>query len=434
MLASPAPFVYGGSFADYVKEKRKFTRFASLARFSEILESSSSDASTCDSEEQSENDIETLYAQARAQDIGTVSTFDMPQYTMKVVNLVDIVSFIKQQRGEDIDDKEEEEECECEEDEGEEGCVSEEEGLELKYADMLCKGELEVPKPIVYSGTFQEYKQGAARFTRFRTMQAFSTNLAADGETTRAPEEVAPKALALPLDASLTMPSLFDATIEADANMEDKQRVILDVCFSPSQLIALARPPGCTSESSMYVAFSDTAVKNATAATMLGAKAAMSMAMAELDNGADLNDEESSSDEEEETKETERFGFAAPSPSPVKSPYRFNFAASQLEGIGSSKMGMALSFQDDGSNWLVDDSASGTSHALLYKNRRVGHSSASSWGGGGVHLEPIAHGKVSLDQAVKVSMPRIPGRRLSGSFDNVGKSHGVSYGATAPIF
>jgi len=432
MFSSPAPFVYGGSFSDYVKEKRKFTRFASLARFSEILGSSSSDISTCDSEEQPENDIKTLYTEARAQDVGTVSTFNMPEYTMKVVNLVDIVRFIQQQRGEDVDDREEDEACACEEDEGEGECASKEEGFEPRNSEVLRKDELEVPKPIVYSGTFEEYKQGAKKFTRFKTMQALSTNLNGDGQAQGASEEAAPKALSLPVDASLTMPNILDATVEVDSAMEDKQRVILDLCSNPCQLVALARPPGCESDSSMYVTFSDAAVKTTTASTMVGAKAAMHMAMAALDDGADLSDEESSSDEEEE--ETEHCGFATASPSPVKSPYRFNFAVGQLEGIGSSKMGVAFKFQDDGSNWLIDDSASQASHALLYKNRRVGHSSASSWGGGGMHLEPIAHGKVALDQAVKVSMPTLPGRHLSAPFDNVGESHGMSYGAMGPIF
>jgi len=267
MLSTPAPFVYGGCFSDYVKEKRKFSRFSTLARFSAAATSSCSEGSTRDESEAEECEIQRLFAEARLQDIGTVSSIELPDFISKVVNLADIVQYIREQRGELLE--EDDEDWGCEED------LEEEEGLAEPFgSSFITKGELEVAKPVVYEGSFADYKKDGAKFTRFRTLRAFCTEIDDHCAMAEAPAE-APMVMSLPADASLSMPSLFDSTIEVDDSVKEGQFVMLSKCSSPCYAVALATPPSMSGGMSMYVGLSDSSVQTACSSSMGGGSAAV---------------------------------------------------------------------------------------------------------------------------------------------------------------
>jgi len=407
-LQIPALFVYGGTFADYVNEKRKFSRFSTLASLSEATASCTSEESTCDEDEQGlrERELKHLYREARGQDVGTVRTIEMPEFTTKIVNLVDVARFIQQARGdwasseEELELEEEEEQCEEEEAYDEE----DEHGIDNQSpSDVFSKDKLEAVKPIVYAGTFEDYKKDSRKFTRFRTMQACSSALHDTNSTDMScsGNVASQEQRALPIDAACSVSSTFDCTIEVDSSMNDKRRVIMDSHivnpFSPCQLIALATPPSSTADVSMYLTLSNVSLKTSRSLTMAGAKAAVKRAVADLDKVT--------SHQEEQLKSVPTREAFEPRVTCQQSAYRFKFAAHQLEAIESKNAGAAFIFKDDGSNWLVDHAPPGSSY--LHQRRR-GHSSASAWGGGSATLEPIAHGKVSLTQDVSFTLPKLP--------------------------
>lgn len=406
-LPIPALFVYGGTFADYVKEKRKFSRFSTLASFSGATTDCSSERSTCDEDEQGqqESELRRLYRDARKQDIGTVRTIEMPEFTTKVVNLVDVVRFIQMARGDwvsDEDGAEEEEEQQCEEDDAYD---EEEENVIDKQclSNMFSKVELDVSKPIVYAGTFEDYKKDSRKFERFRTIQACSSALCDTSSTVMscARQVDAEEKQASAIDAACSMSSTFEYATEVDSSMNDKEPLIFDSHisdpFTACQLVALATPPSLAAEMSMYMALSNVSLKTLSSSTMAGAKAAMKRVVADLDKVTSDQEEQSESLQAQVPFEQE---IAC-----RQNAYRFKFAAHQLEAIESKNPGAALLFKDDGSNWLVDHALPGSSYA---HQRRRGHSSASSWGGGSTTLEPIAHGKVSLAHDVSFTLPKLP--------------------------
>lgn len=390
-LASPAPFVYGGTFSDYVKERRKFTRFSTLATFSKVISRTSSEVST---HSEAGDDIQKLYAEARAQDVGTVDAVELPECTMKTVNLVDIARFIQESRGETIGHQEEQDlEEEWENDEEEEEDEQEE-----------------------YSIDVERYEQ--------------QIEILSDDEM---------RALIAKADADLLMPSFMDSTIEVDSTMDDKQCMIVDSCFPdgcvPCQLVALATPPSSTSDPSMYMAFSDATVKTAVASTMAGAKAAAKMAVAELEPELDHTENTLFSHDEVEQVEAKASEFDVAdsvlhsrTSKSTASLHRFKFASYDLEVIAAGKHAFAPSRKDDGSNWVVDNSRLGESYACLPRKRRS-QGSASSWGGGGAFLEPIASGKVSLEKAVSVTLPKLPsGPPSADELRSLGAAESMRFG------
>lgn len=356
VLAKPAPFVYGGSFSDYVKEKKKFTRFSTLARFSHVVASTSEEALVCRTEDQfhPEKTIGQLYAEARAQDIGTIDSIELPECTLKTVNLVDIARYIQQAKGEHTIGDVEEDAWENEEEEWESEVEEEDE-----EKDAMAK-----PSP-------------------------------------------------LPTGVAFSLDSTSDFLIQTDPTMNDKRRMIVDSHLSNGlnsfQLIALASPPNSTSEFSMYMAFSDATAKNAIESTMAGVKAAAKKAVAALDE-ADVSEYSSESECELEGHKVDGM-LDAVDDVPLESHlrkcvHRFNFAADELETIDMKKARASCGFKDDGSSWLVGDSRFGAADPHLQKIRR-NRGSASSWGGGGVLLEPIVPNKASLDRPVNVILPKL---------------------------
>mmetsp|Transcript_136148 Transcript_136148/g.236655 ORF Transcript_136148/g.236655 Transcript_136148/m.236655 type:complete len:402 (-) Transcript_136148:75-1280(-) len=397
VLARPAPFVYGGSFSDYVKEKKKFTRFSTLARFSNIVASTSGEALACNSEEQfhPEQTIQQLYAEAREKDIGTVDTIELPECTMKTVNLVDIARYIQQAQGEHNAHDADEEEEEWENEEEEEWANEEEEELENEEHE--------------------------------------------DVE-----EVVINKVQSPPTDAAPSMDGTSDFLIETDSTMNDKRRMIVDshlpIGCNSLQLIALATPPSSTSEFSMYMAFPDAMVKGALASTMAGAKAAVKKAVAALEDPelSEYSSEGEEEHEEEEEASVPKVADAVPQESNLrKSVHRFNFAADELETIAFKKAHVSYGFKDDGSSWRVDDFHGGALVPNLHKIRR-NQGSASSWGGGGALLEPIVQNKASLDRPVKVTLPKLPVTpRSADRCDHVGDVQNVRlapWSGAGPIF
>lgn len=406
-LSPPALFVYGGTFSDYVKEKRKFSRFSTLACFSEAASSCTSEGSTCNADELVllESEIMQLYGEARAKDIGTVRTIEMPECSTKIVNLVDVARFIQQSRA-DCDCVGEGEDAEADEElpwEGDGACAEEHNPVmeqQQSKSDGFTKDTLEIQKPLVYAGTFEQYKKESSKFIRFRTMQAFSSALC----ETRQPDmsctriNAAEEQPASAINATKTMPSMLDCTIEVDSSMNDKRQVIFDTHimhpFSACQLVALATPPSLVSDVSMYMTLSDVSVRAACSLSVAEAKAAVRKAVADLGAGND------NSDQKEERAHAQvpasKLGLTC-----QQRAYRFKFAADQLEAIGSKTAGGIFTVKDDGSNWVVDH---GSSYA---HQRRRGHSSASAWGGGSTTLEPIAHAKVSLSHNVSFTLPKL---------------------------
>lgn len=434
-LATPAPFVYGGTFSDYVKEKKKFTRFSTLARFSQVVESTFSEVPACKEAEQSQsnqdsgavdcvsttaesacsevlasseeeqpqltNEMQKLYAEARSQDIGTVDTIELPQCTMKVVNLVDIAKYIQQCREGNTDhegeeEEEEEEEWESEEEEDEE--------------------EFDIDQESLKEHVNNEMKA------------------------------VTEKAQSLPSHGDLCMSSSLDCKVEVDScSSKDNHCTILEshlpIGSNPCQLIALATPPNSRPDICMYMALSDAAWNSSIASTNSGADVAAKTAATELDPGVfpeqstlSVHSKMPDADGEKDTAVTN------PSPlecNPRRSVHRFNFVPDEVEAITSGKAGTGFAFKDDGSKWIVDDSRNEASGALLHKKRRS-QGSASSWGGGGAFLEPIAQGKLSLDQSVKIRLPKLPMTPQSAdahtNFGDAERAHFGPLSCAGPIF
>lgn len=164
----------------------------------------------------------------------------------------------------------------------------------------------------------------------------------------------------------------------------------------------------------MYATLSDSMTRNMISSTMAGAKAAVKMAAAALDQMPSAEDTESSDVEESDPVDATRVEVTTKQP--FESAYRFRFEEEDLQQIRhigskgslppampmSRKFGGGLKFKDDGSNWVVDHATSSGSR----KRSLTPKHSGSSWGGGSALLEPICQGKVTCDEPVKVVLPK----------------------------
>lgn len=423
MSLAPAPFVYGGSFSDYVKERHKFRRFSTLTSLARAMHDECEDSG--DDSPVREDEIKNSYVEARGEDIGTVSRIDIPEGSVSIVNLVDVARYISAQlygettpEAEDMLANENEEYGDDEEvDEGEGDDVSDVgPEAEVKSCAMPKQSEanyaqemLEIPKPVVYEGTFQEYKKAATKFTRFRTLASFNQRCSSEALQEAPPLE--------PLEtAPLTGTIIMEGVSPAGS--------------IPCQLLAMAMPPSVQHGDSMYTTLSNAMVERMIASTMSGAKAAVKMAVSRCEREAPLARHSLAI----EAKPCEMISIASTESSqndeviksiPGKSPYRFRFEVDDLQdfksfGIKASvqKGGSGSQFKDDGSNWIVEHSVAGSN----YRHRQPFHNSGSGWGGGGgMLLEPICEGKFACDKHVKVTLPNGPASAES-SWD-IGKTH-----------
>jgi hypothetical protein len=423
-LPAPAPFVFGGSFSDYLKGDSKFRRFSTLASLAKAAKHGD------DGAPEREAEIQDLYAAARREDIGTVDHIETPEGAVNIVNLVDIARFIERSTmpgtclgDEDMevadeDDVSDEEDVSGDEEMDVEEVESVKECALIHSADAFLAKEVTAAKsiprvepPIVYSGTFQEYKNDESKFHRFTTLARFKNAACVnqvEGST-----------------------SLCDETIqrdEMDQVVADWPRRTIIECpvrsgYVPFQLLALAAPPGMQDAGSVFATMSDAFVQEKIGSTMAGAKATAKIAAA---LGTTMPPRMRSACASAcDIKELSVISDAPKAPfteSLAVSPYRFRFGDYDLNDFGtrgfmpaveplSQKINIARKAKDDGSTWIVGHSFAAGSEMCgdaKFKPGSKVHSSGSSWGGGGTLLEPICQGKVSLSQPVKVTLPNFP--------------------------
>jgi len=371
MLPIPAPFVFGGSFSDYQKQGSKFSRFETLRSFTRTSPNLE------DTDEQSERleDVNSLYAQAREQGIGTFDHIEMPEGSVNIVNLADIARFIEKSwglsSGDAVDDD-----------------VDEEEWPELEELE-----EPDIPRPVVYSGTFADYKKEGQKFTRFQTLTRF--NSAVSVETPHAQKDVC--SASFKLLSTIVPDILADITSQLETCREP--HVIIEASSSqvyvPCQFLALCTPPD-TKDGCVLTTLSDAIVEKMLRSTMAGAKRSVrEIAATGSTPSADVAASESFESPTIDLKDV----FI-----PTKSEWsKFSFG----------QAGAAQAQKDDGSNWAVDSSPMKGPIAFVGSRRRSlsQRSSGSSWGAGGSFLEPICSGKASLGQAFKVTVPQLPSMR-----------------------
>jgi uncharacterized membrane protein YgcG len=442
-LETPAPFVFGGSFSDFKKEGRKFRRFttlSSLAKAADIV-------GTVDEPTRDEQ-IQQMYSEAREQGIGTVNRIDIPEGSVNIVNLVEVARYIQAtlMPGSIVDDEEDEEEEDVDEEvdeEGEEFIEELDEVEDLPWAPpeedevsesleqhafhfdddepllapleheevsksmpaMNCDGslskcDLDIATPIVYGGSFQEYKNEDTKILRFSTLANFSKAVERESDCseaeTSATEHLEPTTQ--PMSVSRDLESAEESSTSSTHSFIESP--LLDGCM-PCQLLALAMPPSMQQESSVYVTLSDGIVKKALRPTLAESQAAVKTIVAPREF---VPTTAIASDMLPKSAQISRIAS--------KSPYRFRFMSDELGAINTSGLSSAKMLKvnhgsksrDDGSNWIVDHSSTGGS-------RRPGfRTSGSSWGGGGAQLAPICQDKLRLDSLATVTVPPLPPR------------------------
>jgi hypothetical protein len=451
MLETPAPFVFGGSFSDYKKEGRKFARFSTLSSLAKAANSvdTSDAASTVDTSDEPTRDeqIQQMYSEAREQGIGTVNRIDIPEGSVNIVNLVEVARYIQAtlMPGSIVDDEEDEEEEDVDEEvdeEGEEFIEELDEVEDLPWAPpeedevsesleqhafhfdddepllapleheevsksmpaMNCDGslskcDLDIATPIVYGGSFQEYKNEDTKILRFSTLANFSKAVERESDCseaeTSATEHLEPTTQPMSSDQESAEKS---STSSTHSFIESP---LLDGCM-PCQLLALAMPPSMQQESSLYVTLSDGIVKKALRPTLAESQAAVKTIVAPREF---VPTTAIASDMLPKSAQISRIAS--------KSPYRFRFMSDELGAINTSGLSSAKMLKvnhgsksrDDGSNWIVD-------HSSIGGSRRPGfRTSGSSWGGGGgAQLAPICQDKLRLDSLATVTVPPLPPR------------------------
>lgn len=420
MLPTPAPFVFGGSFSDFKKEGRKFTRFATLKC---LAHASSSVAipQVSDEEMTRPEDINSLYAAAREQGIGTVDHIDMPEGSLNIVNLVEVARFVEKawglSSGNAVDDQDAEAEEWASEDQEDEECQAECDSECSTGASNSMK--LDVPRPIVYSGTFQDFKREARKFTRFHTLTRFNKAVSLQA----LPPHIPACQASFKLLSTIVPDILKDITSQIEATREP--HVIIEGSAPqgrvPCQLLALSTPPSMPNAGCVLTTLSDAIVENMVRSTMAGAKRIVRMAAAK---GTSEVAHSQSSHREAGEITTAAMPSAPTAGLPSESPKCF------LSGEGDSanvdpkdahipmkqqwdKISFIHEPNDDGSNWDVGTSSVRGPKAFVGSRRRSlsERNSGSSWGSGACLLEPIHQGKLSLDRAFKVTIPKVPGMR-----------------------
>jgi hypothetical protein len=356
-------------------------------------------------EEASSSEVDSLQdavAAARKNNIGTMHEFEFPEGSLKIIDLVEIARSLggrtmqsTEEEEEDYEDEYVNDEVEnCEEVEGEffqsdAGTVARE-GTTLdrpSYASVKLATGLQIPQAIVYSGTFQDYRQESQKFCRFRTLASF---------------------------ARAVRHNVGEPGVSGAAPCEKKQSSIIDCVLpsqtgAPCQLVTLSTPPSAQATHAIYVALSFDTLFSFTApeAPTENVYAATAKMGATAKAGSGPVGSCLSSQADGATKESSHAAVAGGLPG--KSPYRFCFHPEDLQKLGtdgpvqpmllkSSKLDKA----DDGSNWVVDDTFASASRWFSSLGQQRHRGTAVT--------EFISEGKVALDAGAVVALPKIPGR------------------------
>jgi len=134
-----------------------------------------------------DDEIKALYSAAREEDVGTVSRIDIPEGSISIVNLVDVARYIqKSMYGIDTLEAEEEEEEDITSDGYDEYELDEEDSSETLdvesksdlsgnvsagAAAVQVKRDLEIPRPVVYSGPLRTTRRKQANSQGLRPWQ-----------------------------------------------------------------------------------------------------------------------------------------------------------------------------------------------------------------------------------------------------------------------
>jgi len=333
----------------------------------------------------------------------------------------------------DEEESEEEDETEDEDEDCEEHCSEDEDGTlihELKgcansedHRDAIKTGDLQVASPIVYSGTFEDYKKESSKFTQFDTLARLS----------RAARDKEPAVCAAPCAEH----SACDQDCDGASPCAYPRAIIHDTSFTgymPCQMLALATPPGLQDNESTFITLSDELVNAMIGSTLAGAKAAVKRA-----TGVYTQPKQAKSKSVGAIKPPEggvssgsQSKFVAAVPPPGPSPYRFKLKEDEIEQFSCTgyvsprrpqlhKSSIMQKSKDDGSSWIVDDLCAGHS--------RSSRLSGSAWGSGATLLEPICQGKFSLDQPVAVTLSNIPDPPATVSYEQSHEAFRISLGA-----
>jgi len=462
---------------------QKFPRLKTVASLATVAEESLSAAedSSEDEDEIDSEDVLEKIAEARERGVGTIDCIETPEGSISTLNLVELARFLEGRDMEDSGEEEDESECEAE------GLEQYEATCERNRTDGTVAGDacvagvrarscLEVAKPVVYSGSFQDYRADSAKFFRFRTLSSFSRSVhqkadvaANTGDSSGCSQAVSLDTVAIDQDvlreeATLIFEGASPGNVPCQLfalskppNMKEHSSMYMALpaptqALSPApaaanglvaksktdifqgalrdgnvscQLLALCKPPSMEGETCVFTTLSDASVKDILRWDTRGTEAMAKTAVAKAST-------ESSRPKKVKKNQVVSPNFAEAaviaSP-PSKSALRFHFGAAELQNLSSSKFsklpngGFGHRAKDDGSNWTVDHSLSGKSTSLF----------APSWGGGGSLLEPICQGKFDSDQPVKVTVPKLPGLVSSGSMEQKNEAMQLRLGAVCGL-
>lgn len=253
------------------------------------------------------------------------------------------------------------------------------------HAIAKVKVDLEVAHPVVYSGTFQDYKKESQKFCRFQTLASFTRavrqNVCESGTRDAVPCEK-------------LRCSIIDCVLPSGGGV-------------PCQLVALASPPSAQGNHAVYVTLSSTLFFSTAPKAPSGrgdvATAKMVVAAVTPNEG-----QVSSSCSPSRAGGTEASATAAAVALPGKSPHRFCFKVEDLRELGPDGFVQSKLHTDDSSGWRVDDTSAGAPRWFSGLGQQRNRGAA---------LEPIPQGKIKLDAPAVVALPKIPGRRSLGSHE-----------------
>jgi hypothetical protein len=312
----------------------------------------------------------------------------LPEGHVKIIDLVAIARFVggkpmqpQEEESEEEVQSESEESCELEE-----SLPSEVSTEATKDADFdssnYCKTDLEIPQPVVYSGTFQDYKKEVSKFRRFRTLASFTRAVQFDDGCKKPQSRIQDPA------ATSWKPNIIDCNLPS----KGASGVL------PYQLVALAIPPSVQCKHAAgFVALSKALSFESVAARKRGA--AVSKVEVPIEPAS--------------RKTSALSGSAATTSASAvlgQSPYRFHFPASTLQKLRPNAFAQTKLLKahqmEETSSWRIDDASS--SAPRWFSGRTQLHQ--------GAVLEPILKGKIALDAPAVVTLPKIPGR-WSGSME-----------------
>mmetsp|Transcript_14418 Transcript_14418/g.28459 ORF Transcript_14418/g.28459 Transcript_14418/m.28459 type:complete len:486 (-) Transcript_14418:97-1554(-) len=438
-----------------------------------------------------ESDAQRWYDEARACGVGTVTTLELPECTVSVVNLVDIARFMKcaahssveQQCVDDVgrclaeDGEEENGGCDCEAEEDSPAWNSNSKSHKETDSEIhSCRDRLEEAKPVVYSGTFKDYKRDSMRFTRFSTISAFSKALVRGSAQLQGADS---SSACTTTAATVAKAQALSADHVHATNSGGPMQIIdCPASMAPGycqQLLGLAAPPGAAPNKSMYVAIPAAAVGGtlaAVASTTVASRVKATTNRVVPDCKSRLSRHQStdkvgtaggrrhpSSSREPRSKaaaaaaarprsgsegpaaartsqQQEVTGIRSGNASCIRPSIETELGATVAAASTSRKKAAVLGGRkkDDGSSWIIDGPRClADVRPLGLQPRR-----ASSWGartpsveaaaadwpwtGGNVPLQPLVRGKIPLNSTLKVALPKLPGGPIQhGAFEHPGQ-------------